>query len=114
MAAHLFCRRSDTRHRTTVGAERGQVAGHEDQVRHLLAQQIRHDGHVGGTDGVLAHLARLIEGQGEGGAVFAVVQEGARGELNLVFLHRAVEVGKKVGVGPSLVGGVADFAGAFA
>ena len=56
----------------------------------------------------------LIEGQGEGGAVFAVVQEGARGELNLVFLYRAVEVGEEVGVGPGLVGGVADFAGAAA
>ena len=38
----------------------------------------------------------------------------ARGELNLVFLYRAVEVGEEVGVGPGLVGGVADFAGAAA
>ena len=51
----------------------------------------------------------LIEGQGEGGAVFAVVQEGARGELNLVFLYRAVEVGEEVGVGPGLVGGMGRF-----
>ena len=51
----------------------------------------------------------LVEGQGEGGAVFAVVEEGAGRKLYLVFLYRAIEVREEVGVGPSLVGGVADF-----
>ena len=49
-----------------VGAVRiGEVAGDEDQVGADLLEQRAHDGHVGGADRVLPHLAGLVERQVE-------------------------------------------------
>src|SRR5258708_2270005 len=42
-----------------------EISGDEDDLRADLFQQRAHDGDVGGTNGILAHLAGLIERQVE-------------------------------------------------